>query len=89
MAFATPYPQPLSILVLDSGVSMATPIPIPTPQDFIDQFNTIGRNKHRYTVFSEFVTMVAITLHNAIRKDMVLEEEYLSLIKSYEERDRY
>jgi hypothetical protein len=89
MASATPYPQSLSTLVLDSGVSMATPLPTPTPQDFIDLFKTIGRNKHRYTVFSDFVTIAAITLHNAIRKDMVLEEEYLSLIKSYDEPDRY
>lgn len=50
---------------------------------FVKAFNGIARHRHRYEVFRDFVTMAAITLHNAIRKDEKLEAEYLAIVKRY------
>jgi hypothetical protein len=36
---------------------------IPTHKDFLDIFNRISPSKHRYTVFTDFVTMFAIWVH--------------------------
>jgi hypothetical protein len=44
---------------------------ISTHKDFLDIFNRISPSKHRYTVFTDFVTMFAISLHNAIVKNEV------------------
>lgn len=57
-------------------------------KDFLDVFNGIAPNKHRYTVFTDFVTMAAISLHNAVRKDEALEAEYLRCIKGYTREDQ-
>jgi type I restriction-modification system DNA methylase subunit len=50
---------------------------------FIAVFNTIARQRHRYEVFKDFVTMAAISLHNATNKDEALEAEYMSIVKRY------
>ena len=50
---------------------------------FVNAFNGIARHRHRYEVFRDFVTMAAISLHNAIRKDEKLEAEYLVIVKRY------
>ena len=42
-------------------------------QTFISLFNSIARHKHRYAVFSDFVTMSAIAYHNAVNKLETLE----------------
>lgn len=55
---------------------------IPSHKDFLDIFNRISPSKHRYTVFTDFVTMFAISLHNAIVKNEKWEEEYLRCIVS-------
>ena len=52
--------------------------------DFIKIFNSLARHRHRYEVFRDFVTMSAISLHNAIRKDEELEQEYLQIVGQYE-----
>ena len=57
-------------------------------KDFLDVFNGIAPNKHRYTVFTDFVTMMAISLHNAVCKDEALEAEYLRCIKGYQREDQ-
>lgn len=57
-------------------------------KDFLDVFNGIAPSKHRYTVFTDFVTMMAISLHNAVRKDEMLEAEYLRCIKGYKREDQ-
>lgn len=57
-------------------------------KDFLDVFNGIAPSKHRYTVFTDFVTMMAISLHNAVRKDETLEAEYLRCIKGYKREDQ-
>lgn len=56
-------------------------------QDFIKLFTQIAQHKHRFDVFRDFVTMAAISLHNAIYKDEQLEEEYLKIINSYDRED--
>ena len=61
---------------------------IPTHKDFLDIFNRISPSKHRYTVFTDFVTMFAISLHNAIVKNEKWEEEYLRCIKGYAREDQ-
>ena len=33
---------------------------------FIKTFDSIAKQNHRYTVFSDFVTISAISLHNAV-----------------------
>lgn len=52
-------------------------------QTFISLFNSIARHYHRYTVFTDFVTMSAISLHNAINKLETLENEYLQIVGKY------
>lgn len=62
-----------------------------TKQSFISLFNSIARHKHRYSVFTDFVTMSAIALHNAINKNQKLEDEYLEIVARYsrEEVDKF
>ena len=52
-------------------------------KSFIDTFNGIAHHRHRYEVFKDFVTMAAISLHNAVRKFAYLEDEYLATAKRY------
>lgn len=59
----------------------------PAWPDFISQFNSIARHHHRYEVFRDFVTMAAISIHNAIRMDDALEQEYLQIVRRYEKAD--
>jgi hypothetical protein len=51
--------------------------------EFIKTFNGIARHRHRYTVFQDFVTLSAITLHNAIHKNETLEAEYMQTVGRY------
>lgn len=51
--------------------------------EFVRTFNRIARHKHRYEVFRDFVTMSAITIHNAVNKDDTLEAEYLQIAGKY------
>ncbi len=57
-----------------------------------DQFNKLFRviapYHHRYDVFRDFVLMASASLHNGIRKDMTLENQYLDTIKRYEPKDQ-
>lgn len=57
-------------------------------KDFLDVFNGIAPSKHRYTVFTDFVTMMAISLHNAIVKNEKLEAEYMRCIQGYKREDQ-
>ena len=52
-------------------------------KSFIDTFNGVAHHRHRYEVFKDFVTMAAISLHNAVRKSAHLEEEYLATATRY------
>ena len=54
---------------------------------FVSLFKETARNRHRYEVFRDFVTMAAISLHNSVHKVDELENEYLSIVKSYDEVD--
>ena len=58
-----------------------------TKQTFISLFNSIARHKHRYSVFSDFITMSAIALHNAINKNEKLENEYLEIVSRYSKEE--
>ena len=53
---------------------------------FIALFNEIARYKNPYSVFSDFVTMSAISLHNSVNPDAGLEKEYLEIINSYDKK---
>ena len=55
--------------------------------EFIKTFNGIARHQHRYTTFQDFVTIVAITLHNAIHKNEKHEAEYLQVVSRYSRED--
>ena len=55
--------------------------------NFVKLFNSLARYKHRYEVFRDFVTVSAIALHNAVRKNETLEEEYLQIVKQYDKQD--
>ena len=55
----------------------------PAWNDFVRSFNKIAAHRHRYEVFRDFVTMAAISMHNAIRKDPALEAEYMQIVKRY------
>ncbi len=52
-------------------------------KSFVSAFNDIARHKHRYKVFEDFVTMSAISLHNAINKNETLEKEYMTIQAKY------
>jgi len=56
-------------------------------QIFIKKFNDIARYKHRYDVFRDFVTISAISLHNAVNKVESLEDEYMQIIKPYSKNE--
>jgi len=56
-------------------------------QQFIKIFNSIASHKHRYLIFSDFITMSAIALHNAVNKSESLEQEYLKIVGGYERPD--
>lgn len=56
-------------------------------KSFIDTFNGIAHHRHRYEVFKDFVTMAAISLHNAVRKFAHLEDEYLATAKRYTRKE--
>ncbi len=55
--------------------------------DFIKMFNAISNHKHRYEVFRDFVTISAISLHNAVQTNSKLEEEYLQTIARYDKNE--
>jgi type I restriction-modification system DNA methylase subunit len=55
---------------------------------FIKEFTNIASYRHRYEVFTDFVTMVAISLSNAATFDQSREDEYLKLIKGYQAEDQ-
>ena len=55
---------------------------------FVRLFGEIARHRHRYEVFKDFVTMAAISMHNAINKVDALEQEYLAIVGRYEREDR-
>ena len=54
---------------------------------FIKTFNGIARHKHRFEVFKDFVTMSAISLHNAVAKSEELEAEYMEIVKRYKREE--
>lgn len=56
-------------------------------QSFITLFNSIAKHNHPYTVFSDFVTMSAISIHNAVNKLENLENEYLQIVGKYSKDD--
>ena len=56
-------------------------------QEFIKTFHSIARHKHRYEVFRDFVTMVAISLHNAVNKSEELEAEYMAIVGHYSKEE--
>ncbi len=56
----------------------------PAWSDIVRSFNKIAAHRHRYEIFRDFVTMAAISMHNAIRKDPVLEAEYMQIVKRYD-----
>jgi type I restriction-modification system DNA methylase subunit len=55
---------------------------------FLSIFRKLAPYKHRYEVFKDFVTMAAISLHNALYKDQKLEDEYLAIINGYKPDDQ-
>jgi type I restriction-modification system DNA methylase subunit len=56
-------------------------------QSFIKIFNSIAKHKHRYQVFSDFVTMSAIALHNGVYKSASLESEYMEIVGKYSKEE--
>lgn len=55
---------------------------------FKKTFRELAPYKHNYEVFRDFVTMAACSLHNAVHKDPVREEEYLRIIAGYKKPDQ-
>lgn len=54
---------------------------------FIKTFDSIAKQNHRYSVFSDFVTISAIFLHNAVHKLDHLEAEYMEIINKYSKEE--
>jgi len=59
----------------------------PSKQGFIKTFNSIASHKHRYEVFSDFVKMSAIALHNGVVMNKILEAEYLEIVGKYSKEE--
>lgn len=57
-------------------------------KDFLSRFGRLAPYKHRYDVFRDFVTMVAITLRNSVMMNDELEQEYLKIIAGYQKGDQ-
>jgi hypothetical protein len=55
--------------------------------DFVKTLNTIAPSLHRFDVFKQFLTFSAISLNNAIAFNEILEQEYLTLVKSHTKED--
>lgn len=54
---------------------------------FLKFFDGLARHKHRYDVFSDFVTVSAISIYNVLHKDEEKEKEYLRIINAYSKED--
>ncbi|NDL64238.1 N-6 DNA methylase [Acerihabitans arboris] len=54
---------------------------------FISLFNETARYHHRLRVFRDFITLAAASIHNGIRFDEMLEQEYRETIRHYEATD--
>lgn len=64
-----------------------------TLDTLVKQLQSIGRNKRRYKVFEDFVSISAISLHNAgLPKESYVfklyEQEYLEIIHTYNKNDQ-
>ena len=57
--------------------------------EFLSTFKSISRHEHRYSVFSDFVIMSAISLHNAVNKIDALEAEYMNIVGRYSKEDAH
>ncbi len=55
--------------------------------DFFKTFNAIARHRHRYEVFRDFVTISAISLHNAVNMNDEMEQEYLHIVRQYKKEE--
>lgn len=56
-------------------------------KQFISLFNETARYHHRQRVFRDFITLAAVSIHNGIRFDEKLEQEYRETIGHYEAKD--
>lgn len=54
--------------------------------EFFKLFRDTGRQRHRYEVFRDFVTMAALSLHNAFNKVEKLEEDTSQLFDGTAEK---
>jgi type I restriction-modification system DNA methylase subunit len=54
---------------------------------FMESFQQIAKHKHRYDVFCDFVTLSAISIHNAVHHNEKLEDEYLGIVKKYNQEE--
>ena len=65
---------------------------LPTQQEgvkaFLKLFRQTARERHRFEVFQDFVTLTACSLNNAILKDELREQEYMDLIGKYRPEDQ-
>jgi len=52
-------------------------------KEFINLFMQTARHRHRYEVFSDFVTMAANTIHNRCVMVPELEQQYLDIAQRY------
>jgi type I restriction-modification system DNA methylase subunit len=55
----------------------------PRYREFEQTFNSLVGRHRAYTLFNDFITMSAISLHNAVNFTQQLEDEYLTLTKRY------
>lgn len=58
-------------------------------KDFIKCLEDIDRTKNSYDIFQDFITMAALSLQNATLKSAELEQEYLSLVKQYNNPNKF
>ena len=57
--------------------------------EFSKTFAHLAPYRHRYEVFTDFVTMIAITLNNSLFMNQKREDEYLEIIRRYQKKDQH
>ena len=55
--------------------------------DFIRLFNSFSGKHSRHELFSDFVSMATAAIHNPIRPDQSLEDNYMRIVKRYNQAE--
>ena len=81
---SSPQPQPSQSKKSAGQGGQSAPY---TVAEFIREFGRLAPHQHRYDVFRDFVTIMAISIYNALAKDEHYEAEYMGIIGRYKKEE--